>query len=177
MSENHLRYPTGKFEKPAVLTNELINQYIAEIAGFPARIRKEVEHLTDKQLDTVYRPDGWTIRQVVNHCSDSHINAFIRFKLTLTEDKPIVKPYLQALWAELSDCKTMPIEPVLDLLDGLHKRWVVLLKSLSENELNKSYINPEQGNETKLYEAAALYSWHCNHHLAHITTLKIAKGW
>ena len=172
-----LKYPIGKFKKPEVFTKELIKSYIEAIETFPARLKKEVEHLTDSQLDTSYREKGWTIRQVVHHCADSHINGLVRLKLALTEDKPTIKPYFEERWAELTDSKTMPVAVSLKLIDGLHTRWAYLLKSLSGKDLEKSFIHPEHGRELNLKEYLGSYAWHCNHHLAHITTLKQKMGW
>jgi hypothetical protein len=172
-----LKFPIGKFEKPSVITTHLLSQFIFDIEEFPLRLRIETEHLSDEQLDTVYRPDGWTIRQVINHCADSHMNSLIRFKLALTEDKPIIKPYFEDKWAELADSKKMPIEPTLRMIEGLHNRWVVLLKSLTDEQLKRSFIHPEHGREISISENIAIYAWHCNHHLAHITTLKKQKNW
>ncbi|MBC7390699.1 MAG: putative metal-dependent hydrolase, partial [Opitutaceae bacterium] len=137
----------------------------------------EVIYLTDSQLDTSYRPEGWTIRQVVNHCADSHMNSLVRFKLALTEDKPIIKPYYEERWAELSDSKSMPVIPAIQMLHGIHSRWTILLKSLSDNDIKKTFIHPEHGKEFSIEENIGVYAWHCNHHLAHITTLKKSKGW
>ena len=172
-----LKYPIGKFVKTDKLTPSLLAEYINEIETFPAKLSKELRGLTEEQLDTKYRSEGWTIRQVVNHCADSHMNSLVRFKLALTEDKPTIKPYLQAGWAELADSKSMPIESALKTLEGLHQRWTVLLKSLTEKDLNSVFIHPEQGREIKLDETIALYAWHCRHHLAHITSLKKRKQW
>lgn len=177
MTSEQLRFPIGGFMKPDKLTSEILSEYISDIEFFPARLKAEVENLTDEQLDTHYRPDGWTIRQVVNHCADSHMNGLIRHKLLLTENKPTIKPYLENLWAELPDSKSMPIESALQILDGVHKRWTVLLKSLSQDDLKRIYIHPEYGKEFQLDESIALYAWHCNHHLAHITGLKKRKNW
>lgn len=121
MNIEKLKFPIGKFQAPEEYTSEILIDCINEIAVFPENIRKETLHLTENQLNTRYRPDGWTIRQVVNHCADSHINSFMRFKLTLTEEKPIIKPYREDLWAELSDSKNIEIEPALDILNGIHK--------------------------------------------------------
>lgn len=172
-----MKYPIEKFKLPDMVTSEVIGKFILVIESFPARLKAEVEKLTDEQLDTPYRPDGWTIRQVVNHCADSHMNGLIRHKLLLTEDKPTIKPYMEDRWAELVDSKTMPIASALQILDGVHKRWTILLKSLSDSDLKRIYIHPEHVKEFQLEESIALYAWHCNHHLAHITELKKRKGW
>lgn len=172
-----LKYPIGKYIKPDAFTTEILSSYISVINHFPQKIKQEVEHLTDEQLDTTYRPDGWTVRQVVNHCADSHMNAVIRHKLALTEETPTITPYAEALWAELADCKHMPIQPALAVLQGLHARWAILLKNLNEKDWHKAFIHPEKGRKITLDESAGMYAWHCNHHLAHITELKKRKGW
>ncbi len=171
-----LKFPIGKFEKPASLTKEILDSFINDIETFPQRLDQEVSHLDRQQLDTPYRPGGWSIRQVVHHCADSHMNSITRFKLALTEDKPGIKPYFEDRWAELPDSR-IAIEPSLQLLQGLHLRWTALLKSLTEEELAKSFIHPEHGKEFRLDENIGVYAWHCNHHLAHITGLKKQKGW
>jgi DinB superfamily len=172
-----LKFPIGKYEKTSVLTPQLLAQFISDIETFPSKLKKETESLNNEQLDTVYRSDGWTIRQVVNHCADSHMNSLVRFKLALTEDKPTIKPYFEDRWAELVDSKTMPIEPALKMLEGIHERWTVLLKSLTEVQLKRTFIHPEHEKEISINENIAIYAWHCNHHLAHITTLKKQKNW
>jgi hypothetical protein len=177
MNLEEMKYPIGRFKMPSLAKPETLDKYIADIESFPNRLKAEVEILADEQLDTPYRPDGWTIRQVVNHCADSHMNGLARLKLALTEDKPTIKPYFENRWAELADSKTMPIEAALLMLDGLHKRWAILLRSLTENDLKRIYIHPEHGKEFRLEESIGLYAWHCNHHLAHITELKKRMSW
>ena len=172
-----LRFPIGKFIKPKVISKELIQQWIEAIESFPSKLKKEVFDLNNEQLDTVYRENGWTIRQVVHHCADSHMNSLTRFKLTLTEEKPTIKPYWEDRWAELADSKTLPIQPSLQMLEGIHARWTVLLKSLSVQDFSKTFIHPEHGKEFRVDENIGIYAWHCNHHLAHITTLKNRKHW
>ena len=171
-----LKYPIGRYAKPDPITPEILEERIAIIEAFPKKMAAEVAALSDEQLDTPYRPGGWTIRQVVHHCADSHMNAFVRLKLTLTEDKPTVKPYLEARWAELPD-SSLPVELSLKLLEGLHARWAWLLRSLSEEELAMRFVHPEQGRETRLDGLITLYGWHCEHHLAHITGIKREKNW
>lgn len=173
----HLKYPVGKYIRPALLDSTCVKAYISDIKSFPIRLKNEVSHLNNAQLDTPYRPDGWTIRQVVHHCADSHMNSIIRFKLALTEESPTIKPYYEERWAELIDSKTFPIESSLALLEGLHLRWVALLNSLSEVQLKRTFIHPENGASFQLDENIGLYAWHCNHHLAHITSLKIRMNW
>lgn len=177
MTTDPLKFPIGKFQKPPVITHQLIQQWIEEIAAFPEQLAKEVRHLTDEQLNTPYRPGGWSIRQVVHHCADSHMNSLVRFKLALTEDTPTIKPYYEDRWAELPDSKTLGVEASLQILQGLHYRWVVLLKSLSEQQLQRTFIHPEHGQQISLNENIGIYAWHGKHHLAHITTLKQRMGW
>ena len=173
----NLRYPIGEFIKPEIITAEILAKAIQTIADFPEKLKAEVSHLSEAQLETPYRTDGWTIRQVVHHCADSHMNCFIRIKWTLTEDNPTIKFYYESLWAEGVDNKTMPIEPTLQFLEGLHYRLSFVIKSLSETDLERTYIHPEHNKEFELNEVICLYAWHCNHHLAHITELKKREGW
>jgi hypothetical protein len=158
MTLDQLKYPIGKFEKPEIITKEILVKWISDIADFPTKLKKEVDYLTDKQLDTAYRPGGWTVRQVVHHCADSHINSYTRFKLTLTENKPTIKPYYEDRWAELIDGKKSPIKYSLMLLEGLHFRWVTLLNSLTQEDLEKKFIHPEHGNEIQLIENTGIYA-------------------
>jgi DinB superfamily len=174
MSED-LRFPIGKFEKNADVTTELRNRSIAEIAALPANIRAAVSGLSDQQLDTVYRDDGWTVRQVVHHIPDSHLNSYIRFKWALTEEKPVIKAYHEDRWAELGDSK-MPIENSLTLLESLHFRWIELLNSTSETDFAKVLVHPESG-EWSLSQMVTLYAWHGKHHTAHITRLRERNHW
>ncbi len=165
-----LRYPIGTFERPEHIDEQQLSEWIKIIADFPQEIRRATRSLTDEQLNTPYREGGWTIRQVVHHCADSHMNAFIRFKLALTEANPVIRPYKEALWAELPDSK-LPVEPSLRLLEGLHERWTTLLESLSEEDLEKTFIHPEQEQQISLAVAIGMYAWHSRHHLAHIKSL------
>jgi hypothetical protein len=172
-----LRYPIGKFRKPDSLSPEQIGECVAALEKFPARIRSEVEALTDAQLDTVYRPGGWTIRQVVHHCADSHMNAIIRFKLLLTEDTPTIKPYQEDLFAELEDTKRLPVDCSLKIIEGVHRRIVALLSSRKLNDYSRQYFHPEDGTTYRLDQATALYAWHCEHHLAHISSTRQRERW
>jgi hypothetical protein len=172
-----LRFPIGKYTAPESYTNDILSNYINTISDFPEAIKKETAYLSDDQLDTPYRPGGWTIRQVVHHCADSHINSYTRFKLALTEDTPVIKPYQEDKWAELEDGRILPVIHSLNILEGLHFRWVILLKSLSYEDLKKTFIHPEGNRKIELVENISIYAWHCNHHLAHITELKKRKGW
>ncbi len=176
MDIQKLKFPIGEFSPLENYTMEQIDSYIKDIEALPLRLRKEVENLSDDRLDTPYRPDGWTIRQVVHHIPDSHMNAFIRFKLTLTEDNPVIRPYYEDRWANLSDAK-MPAEVSLNLTEAVHKRWVNILENMSLEDFEKKYMHPEYKKTFSLNEALHLYSWHCKHHLAHITELKKRMGW
>ena len=177
MTLEKLKFPIGHYVKPQLITKDILAVYIQDISSFPERLKREVNHLTEAQLDTEYRPGSWTIRQVVHHCADSHMNSLIRFKLTLTEEKPIVRPYFEDRWAELIDSKNFQIESSIQILEGVHTRWTILLSNLTTKDLERTFIHPEHGLEFRLDENIGIYSWHCNHHLAHITSLKERKGW
>ena len=169
MSEiDPLKYPVGLFLKPEAITAEHLTAWIATIAEFPQKIAALTETLTEETLTKTYRPDGWTIRQLVHHCADSHMNAFIRFKLALTEEAPKIKPYFEDQWAELPDTRSAAISSSLKLIEGLHARWTTLLQSLHSEDLNREYIHPEHGKRFSLAETIGMYAWHCEHHLAHI---------
>lgn len=172
-----LKFPIGKFVASEVISNQRIQQCIADIATFPSRLSTAVVTMNDEQLDTQYRPEGWTLRQVVHHCADSHLNAFIRLKLALTEENPTVKPYFEERWAELSDAKTMSIEPSLKIIEGLHTRWAAVFQHLELEQFDRSFFHPEQDKNVKIAENLELYAWHCNHHLAHITETKKRNNW
>ncbi|MCL4105717.1 UNVERIFIED_CONTAM: hypothetical protein GTU68_028594 [Idotea baltica] len=167
MDIEHLKYPIGKNQNEE-FTEESKLKSIAAIAEFPKLMRSRCEGLSNEELDTPYRPGGWTIRQVVHHCADSHINAYTRFKLALTEDTPSIKAYNEAAWAELPDSK-LEVELSLDILDNLHKRWIVILKNMTDEDFQKTYYHPEKNAESTLGENLLHYAWHCNHHLAHIS--------
>ncbi len=172
------KYPIGKFEIPSNISDIDVDENIKVLKNFPTKLKKLVENFTDDQLDTRYRDGGWTVRQLVNHLSDSHMNSFIRFKLALTEHNPTIKAYDEAAWAELQDSFTIDIKPALQIIEGLHKRWVYELKSLTNREFDEStFFHPEQNKSITLRESLAFYAWHCNHHLAHIENLKNEKGW
>jgi len=170
------RYPIGKFDKKITVTKEMRNEFINTIETLSSQLRKEVENLSEQQLDTPYREDGWTIRQVVHHLPDSHINAYVRFKLALTEDNPAIKTYEEHLWAELPDSVKTPIDVSLNLLESLHARWAILLRSMTDEQFEKTFQHPEWGN-INLSKTLALYAWHGKHHLAHITELKKKMVW
>lgn len=177
MTLDLLKYPIGVYEKPKVISKEILQLWINTIESFPEKLVSEVANLTNQQLDTPYRPDGWTIRQVVHHCADSHMNSLIRFKLALTEDKPSIKPYFEDRWAALPDSKIMPIEPALKMLSGIHERWCFLLKNLTEEQFARLFIHPEHSATFRIDENIGLYAWHCMHHLAHITETKKRENW
>lgn len=170
------RYPIGKFERLDTITDEQRKTFIKQIAEGPAHLRSAVRGLNEKQIDTPYRDGGWTVRQVVHHVADSHLNAYIRCKLALTEDSPPIKPYNEKLWAELIDARTAAIEPSLVLTESLHHRWIMLLQSLSPNDFGKAMQHPEHGIITIDF-LVQLYSWHGRHHAAHITSLRERMGW
>lgn len=174
--KDDLRYPIGRFTPPNSATPEDRQEWIREIDGFPDSLEMAVQDLSDEQLDTPYRPAGWTVRQVVHHVADSHANAYVRFRLALTEDSPTIKPYDEAAWADLADARSALIESSLVMLTGIHERWVRLLSSMSEADWEKAYIHPE-GGRTPLSRALAMYAWHGRHHVAHITTLAEREGW
>ncbi|HEU4387464.1 MAG TPA: bacillithiol transferase BstA [Blastocatellia bacterium] len=171
-----LRYPIGKFTFDKEAGPDDVKRFIDDIAAAPNRLRAAVEGLTEQQLDTPYRPGGWTVRQVVHHVPDSHLNSYVRFKLALTETEPTIKPYDEAQWAELTDARSAPVELSLALLDALHSRWIVLLRSLSPADLKRKFVHPELG-EVPLIKNVALYAWHGKHHVAHVTSLRERMGW
>ena len=162
---------------PKNVSSEQVSNWISEIENTPAQMAKAVHGLSDEQLDTPYRPDGWTIRQVVHHVPDSHMNSYIRFKWTLTEDTPTIKAYDEKLWGNLPDSLEGPVELSLQLLASLHARWVVVLRNLGEEDLEKEFVHPESGQKISLKTMVALYAWHGKHHLGHITSLKERMGW
>ena len=172
-----LKYPIGKLTIPSTITNADIDKWISEIENFPLNLENLVKNLSNTQLDTSYRENGWTIRQVIHHCADSHTNSYIRFKWTLTEDKPVIKAYYEAKWAELFDSKSAPISLSINELKSLHAKWVYLLKGLTKQDLQKEFIHPEGNNNVSLAKNIAIYAWHCNHHYAHINNLIKLKKW
>jgi hypothetical protein len=170
------RYPIGDYQPPKDVTPALRARAIDEIAALPARFRAAVNGLTGAQLDTPYREGGWTVRQVVHHLPDSHVNAYVRWKLALTENEPTIKTYEEARWAELADTKSTPVEVSLALLENLHDRWVRLLRSLKESDFARTFRHPDHGVRT-LDWMLFLYEWHGKHHTAHITELRKARTW
>jgi hypothetical protein len=176
MLEMDPKYPIGQFNWTGPNTAEQRTRFVDDIAAAPQKMRSAVAGLTDAQLNTPYRDGGWTIRQVVHHLPDSHMNSYIRFKFALTEHEPTIKPYDESVWAELIDAKTAPVEPSLSLLEGLHHRWVLLLRSLSEEDVKRKFFHPELGVVT-IDKYISLYAWHGKHHVAHITALRESWGW
>lgn len=172
-----LRYPIGKFSAPEEISIEMIRNAIEQIASTADRLAAAVEDMTEEQLNTPYRPEGWTVRQVIHHLADSHMNAYIRFHWTLTEDQPRIKAYDENAWAQLPYQNNVKIDTSIHLLDSLHERWVVLLNSLSDADFDKIYIHPEGEKIYVLRKVALLYAWHGSHHIAHITALKARMGW
>jgi uncharacterized damage-inducible protein DinB len=175
-----LRYPIGKFHwvepESAEQSAKDRESYIQAIAKLPLQMRNAVQGLSPEQLNTPYRPEGWTVRQVVHHVPDSHLNAYIRFKLALTEEQPPIKAYNQAAWAKLADSNITPIDVSLQLLAALHSRWVDILNSMRPSDFGRTLYHPEHGVMT-LDHLLAMYAWHCAHHVAHITSLRERMGW
>ncbi len=172
-----LKYPIGQFDCPDVITQHYIDTWIQVLETFPEKLSVLVLSLSDEQLDTQYRSEGWTIRQVIHHLADSHHHSYIRFKWALTEDKPVIKYYYEQLWAEIPDAKYAPIQLSLDHIKVVHAKLVYLLKSLSADELNRSFIHPEHNEEVVLKKNIGIYAWHSKHHYGHIENLLIRKGW
>ena len=170
------RYPIGEFLWPESLSRHERERAVTEIAALPARMRAAVSGLTEAQLDTPYREGGWTIRQVVHHVPDSHLNSYVRYKLALTEDEPTIKPYDESAWAKFEDSRATPIETSLRLLETLHERWVNLMRGMTEAQWKRRFLHPEHG-PMALDLTAAMYAWHGAHHLAHITNARAAGGW
>ena len=170
------RFPIGKFEMPGEITPARRQQGIDEIALTPAKMRAAVKGLTEAQLDAPYREGGWTVRQVIHHVPDSHMNALVRLKLALTEEKPTIKPYNEAAWAELADSVKAPIEASQQMLDSIHARWDRLWRSLKSEQFARILVHPEHGERTVDW-LLFLYEWHGKHHVAHITGLRKQKGW
>ncbi len=169
------RYPIGRFERPESITPSELRDAIAVLAETPGLLRNAVDGLKAPRLATPYREGGWTIRQLVHHIADSHMNAFIRLRLALTEDWPTIKPYDEKAWAQLHDAAA-PIEWSLELVESLHARWVMLLFSLTAEQWQRGFVHPENGQMT-LDAATLLYAWHSRHHIAHITHLRAKEGW
>jgi hypothetical protein len=172
-----LRYPIGTFDYSAPITSGQRAANIADLEALPRLIRAAVAELTAKQLDTPYRPGGWTVRQLVHHVADSHLNGYARPRFALTEDNPTIKPYIEGKWAELADAKALPLEPSLQILDGVHARWAALLRSLGDADFTRSIVHPEHGRTLTIDILTGSYAWHSRHHVRHITALREREGW
>lgn len=165
------QYPVGKFQRPAQFEKGALEEQIRIIASFPADLKNVVAGMTDAQLNTPYREGGWTVKQVVHHCADSHMNSFIRFKLGLTEENPAIKPYAEAAWAEGKDYSA-DISTSLQIIEGVHARWTILLQSMQESDYMKTVFHPQHKRDIPLYELLALYVWHSKHHLGHVQLVR-----
>lgn len=176
MTTPDLRYPIGRYTAPDVYTADWRAARIDEMAALPAALRAAVAGLSPEQLDTPYRPGGWTVRQVVHHVPDSHLNMYLRLKWALTESTPTIKPYDEVAWAELPDSRLTPVEVSLSLLDAVHDRGVRLLRAMSEADFARRYVHPESGEHPLNYMVGS-YAWHGRHHVAHITSLRDRMGW
>lgn len=172
-----LKYPIGKFQCPTDISEDHINKWINELEKLPERLKKLVENLSNDQLETEYRDGGWSVRQVIHHLADSHHHCYTRFKWALTENRPLIKVYNEKDWSELADGKIAPIELSLNYLSALHAKLVYMLKMLSEDDFQKSYIHPDGSVNVSVAENLGKYVWHGNHHLAHIQNLATRKGW
>lgn len=170
-------YPIGRYKAPETFTLELINTSLSVIRAMPSWLDVCIENLDEGQLNTSYRPGGWTINQVIHHLADSHMNAYIRLKLALTEDNPVVKPYNEKLWAELPDNNTVPVNVSITLLHALHRRWSDTLTSMTDNDWQKSYFHPESKEHVAMWQMTAHYAWHSRHHMEQIRGLRERKGW
>jgi uncharacterized damage-inducible protein DinB len=174
---NDLRYPVGKFVYEGEITPAQREEWIRDIEQAPVQLAASLRGLTQEQLDTPYREGGWTVRQVAHHLADSHMNSIIRFKLALTESEPAIKPYDENAWAQLEDTRHAPVELALDLVSGLHVRWVMLLRSMSDADFAKTFYHPESKRVSRLDRTLGTYAWHGRHHVAHITALRERMGW
>ena len=170
------RYPIGRWSRPDTITPILLAEALHTLGELPGNLRSAVRHLDDGQLATPYREGGWTVRQVVHHVADSHMNCSVRVRLALTEDAPVIRPYEEKAWATLHDAETAPVEWSLELLEALHARLLMQLHALSPVQWQRTYVHPESG-AMRLDQVASLYAWHSRHHVAHITALRAAKGW
>jgi hypothetical protein len=171
-----LRYPIGKYVAQPFTDNQL-QEWLIDIRFLPQHLENAILNLDESQLNTSYRPDGWTVKQLVHHVADSHMNAYIRFKLGLTEDNPTIKPYDEGAWANLQDSQNLPINISLTLLHALHSRWVEVLRGIKGEEWNRTVFHPEQKKEITLWHLLGMYAWHGKHHVAHITVLRERMKW
>ncbi|MBR9852952.1 MAG: putative metal-dependent hydrolase [Algicola sp.] len=172
-----LKYPIGKFKVPKNITSSDLENWITVLEELPQRLNDLVSALSAEQLETPYRPEGWTVRQLIHHISDSHHNSYIRFKWALTENAPVIKPYNEKAWAELFDTRTAPVQMSLDHLKAVHAKLVFLIKGLSEEDLQRTFVHPDGDQETSLKENIGRYAWHGTHHYTHIKNLIDREGW
>lgn len=172
----NLKFPIGRFVCPPEISAKNLEDWKATLKAFPKELKAVTENLSVTELNWTYRPDGWKIKQVIHHLADSHMNAFIRIKLVLTEDTPVIRPYEEALWAALTDGLSNDIHSSLKIIEGVHERWSYVLEKLSEKEWDKMYFHPEHQRLFSVKEALGIYDWHCNHHLAHIEQALLHKG-
>ena len=172
-----LAYPIGKFEAPAQPSEKDIAKWIRKLEHVPKWYDAIIENLDEEQLNTRYRPNGWTINQVIHHVADSHMNAYIRIKLALTEDTPTIKPYAENLWAELPDVQAVPVNVSITLIHALHRRWIEIFKNMTQADFVKCYFHPEQNRKVPLWEALAMYAWHGEHHFEQINRLRQRRNW
>ena len=171
-----LRYPIGKYISQP-FSDKQLNEWLIDITNLPQHLENAVINLDEAQVNTPYRPEGWTVKQLVHHVADSHMNAYIRFKLGLTEDNPAIKPYEEAAWANLSDTRNLPFNLSLTILHALHARWVEILKNITQEEWNRTVFHPEHKKEITLWHLLGMYAWHGRHHTAHVTALKERMKW
>jgi len=172
-----LRFPIGRFSRPETTTAESRAAAVEAIAAMPAALRAAIAGLSEAQLDTPYRPGGWTVRQLVHHVADSHMNAYVRMKLAATEDMPAIKPYDEQRWAELPEARTLPVEVSLALIESLHTRWVAFMRALTPEQFARAVRHPDWDRPLTIDTMAALYGWHARHHVAHVTALREREGW
>lgn len=177
MNKDVLRYPIGKFRVPEYIGEKELGTWISELEVYPERLQTLVSRLGPEQLDTPYRPGGWTVRQVLHHLYDSHTNSYIRFKWTLTENTPVIKAYEEGLWAALEDSRSAPASLALQGLQALHAKWIYLLRMLTPDDLSRTFVHPESGKETTLTVNVGIYAWHSEHHYMHIYRLLERRGW
>lgn len=172
----NLKYPTGRFAPPENYDTDGRDNFIKDLANLPGQLKQETYGLSEEQINTPYRENGWTVRQLIHHIADSHMNSYARFKLGLTENKPTIKPYDQDAWVNSDDIQ-LPISVSLDIINGVHQRLVALLNGVTEEGFNRTVVHPEQGKEISIDYLLAMYAWHSKHHLRHITALKERNGW
>lgn len=177
LSAEQLSYPIGKYQAPEKISPALRQQWMRTLSNLTADLRLAINDLSEEQLDTPYRPGGWSVRQVIHHLPDSHMNSYIRFKLALTEDHPSIRPYFEDRWAKLEDYQNTPIEVSLALLDSLHYRWVRMLENMEEADWNRTFFHPESQESARLDALLGHYDWHSRHHLTHITSLRKRMQW